>query len=107
GGLAKYVEPQADEPPAGRREALADPAPLQDVAEPLPPTGSTDGPATDAAGDGSAPGGKQPPKRKAGFAGTLKELPLLLVVAFLLTLLIKTFLVQAFYIPSESMTNTL
>ena len=105
--MAKYVEPQAGEPPAGRREALADPAPLQDVAEPLPPTGSTDGPATEPSGDGSAPGGKQPPKGKAGFAGTLKELPLLLVVAFLLALLIKTFLVQAFYIPSESMTNTL
>ncbi len=37
----------------------------------------------------------------------LAELPFLVVIAFVLALLIKTFLVQAFYIPSESMQNTL
>ncbi len=37
----------------------------------------------------------------------LRELPVLLLVAFVLALLIKTFLVQAFYIPSGSMENTL
>ncbi len=36
-----------------------------------------------------------------------QELPLLLVVAFCLAVLIRTFLVQAFYIPSGSMENTL
>ncbi|MEH6372915.1 signal peptidase I [Streptomyces sp. KLMMK] len=36
-----------------------------------------------------------------------KELPLLIVVALVLALLIKTFLVQAFSIPSNSMQNTL
>jgi signal peptidase I len=36
-----------------------------------------------------------------------RELPVLLVIAFLLALLIKTFLVQAFFIPSESMFPTL
>ena len=41
-----------------------------------------------------------------GFA-FLRELPFLLLVAFLLALLIKTFVVQAFYIPSESMETTL
>lgn len=35
------------------------------------------------------------------------ELPVLVVVALVLALLIKTFLVQAFYIPSGSMENTL
>src|SRR5438034_249333 len=45
-------------------------------------------------------------KRGRGFA-FLRELPFLLLVAFLLALLIKTFLVQAFYIPSESMVPTL
>ena len=39
--------------------------------------------------------------------GFLKELPGLILVAFLLALLIKSFLVQAFYIPSQSMENTL
>jgi signal peptidase I len=36
-----------------------------------------------------------------------QELPLLLIVAFCLAVLIRTFLVQAFYIPSGSMENTL
>src|ERR1700750_1050657 len=36
-----------------------------------------------------------------------QELPLLLVVAFCLAVLIRTFLVQAFYIPSGSMEKTL
>jgi signal peptidase I len=36
-----------------------------------------------------------------------KELPVLVVVALALALIIKTFVVQAFYIPSESMENTL
>jgi len=37
----------------------------------------------------------------------LKELPVLVVVALIVSLLIKTFLVQFFYIPSGSMENTL
>jgi signal peptidase I len=37
----------------------------------------------------------------------LSELPFLVIVAFLLALLIKAFLVQAFYIPSGSMQQTL
>jgi signal peptidase I len=44
------------------------------------------------------------PKGKRSF---LRELPVLLLVAFVLALLIKTFLVQAFYIPSGSMEDTL
>ncbi|MEU6404403.1 signal peptidase I [Streptomyces sp. NPDC046985] len=36
-----------------------------------------------------------------------KELPILVVIALVLALLIKTFLVQAFSIPSDSMQNTL
>lgn len=47
------------------------------------------------------PAGTPPPRRRrlAGF----KELPVLIVLAFGLALLIKTFAVQAFYIPSGSM----
>ncbi|MFD0884933.1 signal peptidase I [Streptosporangium algeriense] len=43
-------------------------------------------------------------KKKGAF---WKELPVLIVVALVLALVIKTFVVQAFYIPSESMENTL
>ena len=46
-------------------------------------------------------------KRTKGPVAFLGELPVLLLIAFLLALLIKTFLVQAFYIPSESMEPTL
>jgi signal peptidase I len=45
---------------------------------------------------------------KKGKKGSFwKELPVLVVVALVLALIIKTFVIQAFYIPSESMENTL
>ena len=47
------------------------------------------------------------PERKEGFVDLLKELPLLVIVAFGIALLIKTFVLQAFFIPSGSMENTL
>ncbi|MGZ6827230.1 MAG: S26 family signal peptidase, partial [Mycobacteriales bacterium] len=48
-----------------------------------------------------------PHKDSSGSRSFLKELPFLVVVAFVLALLIKHFLVQAFYIPSGSMEQTL
>ena len=58
----------------------------------------------------SAPSPDEPPAgaargRKKG--SLLRELPVLLVIAFVLALLVKTFLVQAFFIPSGSMEQTL
>ena len=44
-------------------------------------------------------------RRRRG--GALLELPILLLIAFGLALLLRTFLVAAFYIPSESMVPTL
>lgn len=46
-------------------------------------------------------------KRKKKGMPLWQELPLLLVVAFCLAVLIRTFLMQAFYIPSGSMQTTL
>ena len=64
--------------------------------------------------------GTEPPDRPAGARMTRgrrraerkpgsmwRELPILVGIAIVLALLIKTFLVQAFYIPSDSMENTL
>lgn len=51
--------------------------------------------------------GEEPGEEREGFIDFLKELPVLIVVAFGIALLIKTFLVQAFFIPSGSMENTL
>jgi signal peptidase I len=44
-----------------------------------------------------------PPKPRS----LLRELPLLLGVAFIIAFLVKTFVAQAFFIPSESMVHTL
>ncbi|MFF9848394.1 signal peptidase I [Streptomyces litmocidini] len=65
-----------------------------------PPGGGAPGEGDDEAVRG--PG--RPPKKQRSF---WKELPLLVGIALVLALLIKTFLVQAFSIPSESMMNTL
>jgi signal peptidase I len=47
-------------------------------------------------------------RRKAAKKGSLlRELPVLLLVAFVLALVVKTFFVQAFFIPSGSMEQTL
>jgi signal peptidase I len=55
---------------------------------------------------GQGPGGAAPqPKKKP--RSFWKELPILIGIALVLALLIKTFLVQAFSIPSDSMQNTL
>jgi len=47
-----------------------------------------------------------PPQKRSRIA-FLRELPVLILIAFILALLMKTFLVQAFYIPSQSMEPTL
>jgi signal peptidase I len=53
------------------------------------------------------PENEEPAPEKAKKRSFLRELPILLGVALVLSLLIKTFLVQAFFIPSESMERTL
>ncbi|WP_225099272.1 signal peptidase I [Streptomyces sp. CoH27] len=62
-------------------------------------------PRADDAGAGEGTGeGARPPRKPRSF---WKELPILIGIALVLALLIKTFLVQAFSIPSDSMQNTL
>lgn len=56
------------------------------------------------AGDQGSGGSARKPKKPRSF---WKELPILIGIALVLALLIKTFLVQAFSIPSDSMQNTL
>lgn len=46
-------------------------------------------------------------KRLGGFLGFLRDLLVILLVAFLVSFLLKTFLVRSFYIPSGSMEHTL
>jgi signal peptidase I len=75
------------------------------------PGAAAAGPAPDDDGDGpgspdgSASGGRRGRRRaKRSF---WRELPILVVIALVLAILIKTFAVQAFWIPSGSMENTL
>jgi signal peptidase I len=72
------------------------------------PEGEVDpAPSTERGTDAEA---AQPPARRRpskGFLAFFRELPGLLLLAFILALLIKTLLVQAFYIPSGSMEHTL
>jgi signal peptidase I len=59
-------------------------------------------------GSSEEPGGRGESRRKKTKERSFwKELPILVVLALGLALIIKTFLIQAFYIPSESMENTL
>jgi signal peptidase I len=60
--------------------------------------------------DGPGDGGRRWGFRRAksdGRGSFLRELPVLVLIAFVLALLIKALLVQAFWIPSESMEQTL
>src|SRR6201996_182749 len=63
-------------------------------------------PGADGAEARAAAPAKKPQPKKGG-RSFWKELPVLIVVALFLTLVIKTYAIQAFYIPSGSMQNTL
>lgn len=74
----------------------------QHTAPPPPPPPAAP---TEPVPDGvAAPEEEAPKKKKHSF---WRELPVLVVIAFVVALLIKTFLLQAFYIPSASMEPTL
>jgi signal peptidase I len=75
-------------------------APAPDV---VAPANGVEPDAVAAAGDATAPASK--PKRSA--AKSAIEWGLLIVAALVIALLVKTFLFQAFYIPSDSMVPTL
>ncbi|MFF5422798.1 MULTISPECIES: signal peptidase I [unclassified Streptomyces] len=86
-----------DEPEKRADGTSGDDVTGDDMTSGEPPHGGGDG------NDGDGTRGKGPKKQRSFW----KELPLLVGIALLLALLIKTFLVQAFSIPSESMMNTL
>ncbi|WP_420492940.1 signal peptidase I [Kitasatospora camelliae] len=71
--------------------------------EPTEPTGSTE--STERGGDGTDRTQDNPKAAKQ--RSFWKELPILIGIALILALVIKTFFVQAFSIPSGSMENTL
>jgi signal peptidase I len=86
-----------------RTDPASDPAPVTSEVAEKPPAADR----AEAAGSTGKPKVGEKPKGRDGAFGFVRELPFLLIVAFALALVIKTFLVQAFFIPSESMENTL
>jgi signal peptidase I len=102
----------------GKRVSASAPPAAQDPAMPGPP-GPGPPPAGEPgpgpAGSENAPGtGAEPgldtesvPPGKPKSRSFWRELPVLIVIALVIALLIKSFVVQAFYIPSPSMENTL
>jgi signal peptidase I len=81
-----------------------------DTSQSVPGSGSSGGdgddPPVDPDSGSEAPGEPAPGQRSQG-GSFFRELPFLVLIAFGLALLIKAFLVQAFYIPSGSMQQTL
>jgi signal peptidase I len=65
------------------------------------------GPAARNGAGGEDEGPDAPAKRRPRGRSFWRELPVLIVVALVIALVIKTFVVQAFFIPSSSMENTL
>jgi signal peptidase I len=98
----------AERPPASSEPADTPPprqAPVEaSTAGPAPADPSPAGTAVATREREGKPAKSKKPKGPLSF---LKELPALIVIAFVLALLIKTFLVQAFFIPSPSMHPTL
>jgi signal peptidase I len=116
-------------PSSAKTEVISTAATTPSVADPPPTTDSTtsaDSATTTTAlpetkaGEEKSPGSaaepgttpkkpKEPkkPKKQRSTLARVGELPLLILVAFFIAVLIKTFLVQAFYIPSGSMYPTL
>jgi signal peptidase I len=128
------IEPGRSSDPTDRSYGDQRTGPIGDAAEavsggPASEGAAAEGAAREAAREGETGGADLPPpptrrsrrgggdelgerpegsQRRVGQSSSLmRELPILVFVALALALLIKTFLVQAFFIPSDSMENTL
>jgi signal peptidase I len=104
------VAESAPPPPAAEPAALNEPAagaPTDAPPAPDSPASPDDPEAAPGAPEGALEGGREVTLKKKHEGSFLRELPVLLIIAFVLALIIKAFLVQAFFIPSGSMEQTL
>ena len=109
GDAASSRLPETEQPPLPQEDTRASGQISRPRRDPFPgrPQGAVLPAGQDAAGGLNGQTGSRRGEAKQGRFAFLRELPVLLVLAFLLALLIKTFVVQAFYIPSQSMEPTL
>lgn len=63
--------------------------------------------AAGAASDSTAPVIRRPPVQRRGWVTFLRDVIIIVLVAVLVSFMVKTFLVRSFYIPSQSMEDTL
>src|SRR4029077_892300 len=111
-GAGRGVTPGA-QPHSGQRESAASPEPEQAESKAEASAQTNDGDAAAQAQtaaaptDGKAAGGKSAARRARRKRSFWREFPILVVVALLLAVVIKTYAIQAFFIPSGSMENTL
>lgn len=96
-------EGEGSAPPPPTPEPTPQPTPAPTPEPDAPDSGAP----TDEGSDSEAAATGAPSKKKTSLAKRIGEIPLLVGLAFLIAVLIKTFLVQAFYIPSGSMIPTL
>ena len=117
---AASADHRAEAPDPGRTEARTkaaeDGAKAAEAATAAEASGRAgDGPAGDGpAGDDTGPadgkagsGGPKPATRRRRKRSFWREFPILVAIALLLAVVIKTYAIQAFFIPSGSMENTL
>jgi signal peptidase I len=102
---------QAEASSTAQASSPADPSSTAEASSPAEASGpSADGDsAADAAPDAkTASGGRKPAGRRGRRKRSFwREFPILVAVALLLAVVIKTYAIQAFFIPSGSMENTL
>ena len=90
----------------GKAEGVAEAAEADARAADASPDGEAPSPGSASAG--SRPGGRRAARRRTRRKRSFwREFPILVVIALLLAVVIKTYAVQAFFIPSGSMENTL
>jgi signal peptidase I len=92
---------------AGQAGPAASPDDAKGPAAGEAPAGSAGAAAGAAGSAGSGTAGRKPAVRRSRGARFLRELVILIVIALVIAVVIKTYAIQAFFIPSGSMENTL
>jgi len=100
-------QPDPDALPSGHETTLLDPGGEHGSAPPPAPGDDDGGAGGSEGGDGGDTGGKGSPSRRYHTKRLIVEWVVLIAAALAIAFVIKTFLFQAFYIPSASMEPTL